>query len=315
LGKLTRLVFGISPAETSGDRRGFRGGDAAARRHFEAVGETFVAGYHAALETSRPGALTSRLEATALEQRGFAYEGAAMALFLLDTLHPWKRDRWRAFASGPGDRHAYMVHVGAGWAIARVGRSFERAARRMDPLLRWLALDGWGFHDAYFHGARTVDRQVVAARIPHGYARRAYDQGVGRALWFVETAQVDAVARTIARFDVARRPDLWSGIGLAVTYAGGADAAALGRLRDAAGSHLGCVAQGAAFAAQARRRAGNSVPHTDAACQALCGASAAEAAAATDAALQNLPPDGLVPAYETWRQRLQHRFAALKVPA
>jgi hypothetical protein len=68
------------------------------------------------------------------------------------------------------------------------------------------------------------------------------------------------------------------------------------------------LAQGAAFAAKARQRAGNLKPYHDLACGVLCGLSAAEAAQVSDEALENLPADGAQPAYEIWRQRIQQRF-------
>lgn len=64
--------------------------------------------------------LAVRLSSIEPEVRGFAFEGAAMGLALLDHLTPWRRDRFERFLSGPGDRHAYMVHVGAGWVFARL---------------------------------------------------------------------------------------------------------------------------------------------------------------------------------------------------
>jgi len=313
LGKLQRILFGISPTATQFDRRGFRGDDPLARRRFEAIGETFVAGYHAGLETGVSARLVARLEAIENERRGFAYEGAGMALMLLDTLLPWRRDRWQAFLAGAGSRHAYMVHVGAGWAMARAGRSFERATRRMDPRLRWLVLDGWGFHDGYFHAHRCIERQSVPARIAAGYPRRAWDQGLGRALWFVECANVAGVAASIQRFEPRRRADLWSGVGLAAAYAGAVDDAALEGLRHAAGEHRTALAQGAAFAAQARERAGNAAPHTERACLTLCGIGAKAAAQCTDEAFRDLPPDSSEPAYEVWRDRLRLRFAPVAV--
>ena len=69
--------------------------------------------------------------------------------------------------------------------------------------------------------------------------------------------QVGRIAEVIDSFDVSRRGDLWSGSGLAATYAGGGDAENLFAMCEAAGTHLRAVAQGAAFAAKARQRAGN----------------------------------------------------------
>ena len=56
----------------------------------------------------------------------------------------------RSFLAGPGAAHTYMVHVGAGWALAQLRRRVDRALARLDPLLGWLAVDGYGFHQGYF---------------------------------------------------------------------------------------------------------------------------------------------------------------------
>jgi len=87
-------------------------------------------------------------------------------------------------------------------------------------------------------------------------------------------------------------------------------------LRAAAGDWAPQLAQGAAFAAKARQRAGALTPATELACAVLCGCSAAAAAAATDEAQRELAPESTpaavsaVPAYEVWRQRIAARFAA-----
>ena len=63
------------------------------------------------------------------------------------------RERLGTFLNGVGSRHAYMIHVGVGWAIARVPwlrRNFDHAVGHLDPLLCWLAADGNGFSDFYF---------------------------------------------------------------------------------------------------------------------------------------------------------------------
>lgn len=304
-GRLLRRLLGIDPAEATFARRGFTA-QAAARLRLERVGATFLEGYHAALETDAC-ALARRLDEIERELRGFAYEGAAMALALLDLLTPWNRHRVRAFLRGPGGAHAYMVHVGAGWALARLGRPFHRVPRGMDPLLGWLAADGYGFHEGYFHPRRTVEARAVPRRVS-GYAARAFDQGAGRSLWFVCGADPARVAAAIARFDPRRRGDLWSGAGLACAYAGGGRRGAAGALAALAGAHRPALAQGAAFAAGARRRAGNPAPHTDQACLALCGVPSAAAAGVTEAALGGLSPRDGLPAYEVWRLRIQQRF-------
>jgi enediyne biosynthesis protein E3 len=308
---LKRAIFGISPRETSFAHRGFRGDSAAVRERLEEVGRCFVTGYHAALEEDRPEPLAARVDVeVARDFRGFAYEGAGMALALLDVLTPWRRDRLSRFLAGPGAAHVYIIHVGAGWVMARLPVSPERfLARLEDPLLRWLALDGYGFHEGYFRWPRSVERQEVPRKL-RGYHLRGFDQGLGRSLWFVEGADVRRLPRTIGAFPAARQADLWSGLGLACGYAGGRTRAEIEELRTAAGPCLPQLAQGVAFAAQARERAGILTPHTELAAEVICGMSAAEAAAVTVESLRSLPADRPEePAFEVWRQRIQDHFA------
>lgn len=306
---LRRRLLGIAPEETTCARRRFQVRDHGARQRIEQIGETFVYGYHAALDDSAPAALAARLGEVAAERRGFAYEGAAMALALLDTLTPWNRYRLPAFVAGFGAQHIYMVYVGVGWAFARLGWRAERMQARLDPHLSWLAIDGYGFHQGYFGWPRYIERQARPPRLS-GYALRAFDQGLGRSLWFVKGADAPQIAATIAAFAPARRADLWSGVGLACAYAGGVERGVVGHLRTLAGEHLPHVAQGAAFAALARWRARNPAPHTDLACQVLGGMSASAAAALTDQVLNTRPDGGAVPMYEVWRGQIRAAFVA-----
>jgi len=300
-------LFGLSPKESSFARRGFLAHNEGARRQLECAGETFVLGYREALEACDLGALAQRLSRVPAEFAGFAFEGAAMALALLDLLLPWGRGRWQAFNVRFGRAHVYMIHVGFGWAMARLHRRVAAKPARLDPLLGWLAVDGYGFHEGYFHWRRYVERRAAHARLG-GYARRAFDQGLGRSIWFVKGAYVPAVAEAVGAFSSARRPDLWSGVGLACSYAGGVGLEGMRSLRAAAGEYQPQLAQGAAFAAKTRLRAGNLSEHAEVACQVFCGRSATDAAAVTDAALEGLRDEGGLPSYEVWRRRIQAEF-------
>ncbi len=327
-GRLRKLLFGISPEETTFARRGFPPADPQVQGRLERIGRTFVEGYHLALD--EPGATTlgGRLGEVAASWRGFAYEGAAMGLALLDAITPWKARRLDALLAGPGQAHVYMIHVGAGWAAARLPwlrRNLPRYLTRFDPLLRWLIVDGYGFHEGYFHWGQSIGEQAVPHRLT-GYARRVFDQGLGRSLWFVAGADVSRVGETIARFPPSRHSDLYGGVGLACAYAGGVDRTAIENLRTAAGRHEADLAQGAAFGAKARQRAAAPTPHTELACELLCGMSADEAAAVTDTCLADLPGENAdhgenarsgegLPAFELWRQRIQSQITARKIGA
>jgi hypothetical protein len=300
-------ALGIEPEAVSFERRGFALVPGP-RRRLEEVGQAFVHGYRAALEDGDPAALERAIACVDAELRGFAYEGAAMGVALRDMLSPWRSSLLDRLLAGSGRAHVYMVHVGAGWALARLRRR-PQATLRLDPLLRWLALDGYGFHQGYFRPQRHLRRGALPRGF-FGYAARAFDQGLGRSLWFVEAAQPEPIAAAIRRFDERRRPDLWSGVALAAAYAGAADQRTLGLLPVVGAGYGSHLAQGAAFAAAAREHAGNPATHTELACRLLTGLPAHVAAALTDRAARDLPPDDVEPSYEIWRRRLRVALAA-----
>jgi hypothetical protein len=317
---LLQRLLRIDGRQALWQRRGFAPTTTGLRERLERVGLTFLEGYHHALRERDPAALGGTLDALPPGRRGFAYEGAAMALALLDTLMPGRPWRWRRFLDGPGAPHIYMLHVGLGWALARVPFGRRRVLARLDPLLRWLALDGHGFHDGYFHPDRC--HRGWQPRFATGYRARAFDQGLGRSLWFSCGADVPRIAAVIAGLPAPRAADLWAGVGLAATYAAGADRPALATLARAAGAHRLALAQGAAFAVAARVRARNLTTESEEACVALTGLTADQAARLTQDALIDLPADDTLaahpagersvggPAYEVWRLRIQAGLVA-----
>ena len=308
LGQARRRFLGLSPVEATFAKRGFIAAEDEARQRLEKIGLTFLSGYHAALEETGFVTLARRLTSVEAELRGFAFEGAAMGLALLDCVTPWRKDRWRTFTERFGEPHIYMMHVGLGWALARLRRDVTPHLTKLDPLLGWLVVDGYGFHEGYFGWPRYVEQQAIPTRL-HGYERRVFDQGLGRSIWFVKGADVAAVEKAIDAFPFARRDDLWSGVGLACAYAGGCGRAAIESLRAAANGHLPALAQGVAFAAKTRQRAANLNTHTETVCRVICDHSAEELAAITDGALEGLRHDGELPAYEEWRRRIQNKIA------
>ncbi|MFN7960589.1 MAG: DUF1702 family protein [Thermoanaerobaculia bacterium] len=306
---MARAILGISRREVSFEVRGFPGVEGPARQHLETSATAFVDGYNGALEAASVGALEAFLESEIEpSRRGFAYEGAAMAVALQDWTQPWRKARLPKYMSGRAAGHVYIVHVGVGWAIARFPFGRERRWLALEPLYRWLALDGCGFHEAFFRPQPTVVRQQVPAAYQQGYARKAFDQGVGRALWFYHGGGVEGVARTVSGFPAERWNDLWSGVGLASAYAGGVSQADLERLSELAGEHRAAVAQGVVFAAKARVLAGNPTPQLELACRVFLDLEPAAAAALSDRLGLDLPTEGPEPAYEVWRQRIQRNF-------
>ena len=315
---LRRRILTPNVSAASLDVRGFHKKGPEAQELLETVGTMFLTGYAYAAEARTPADAEARLDEITPKFRGFAYEGAGMGYAIRDGLPFGSRKHVERFLAGPGEIHDYMIYVGVGWAMARLPRFAWPKAGGMDPMLKWLVLDGYGFHQAYFKTRKYVDEQYQDPRFPWpggahaSYANNAIDQGIGRAMWFVGGTDAELVTTMIEKFPEERRADLYGGAGLAATYAGGAGEEEMRGFAERAKKHRGMLAQGSAFAAEARVRAGLVQPHTELAAQVFCGVSAQRAAQVTqDVRPGNDESEGDLPAYEVWRQRIANEFISL----
>ncbi|EDY52384.1 DUF1702 family protein [Streptomyces clavuligerus] len=311
---LRRRILTPNVSQVSLDERGFHKKDPAAQELLENIGRNFLAGYGHAAESRSLAELEHRLDMVPVRFRGFAHEGAAMGCTVVDALPGSRGRRLAGFLAGDGRHHVYMAYVGIGWAMARLPRFRWPGLSATSPLLRWLVLDGYGFHQAYFHTTKYVygHHQDAPRRFPFepaSYVQRAMDQGIGRALWFIGGTDPQSVMNLIERFPTARHADLCAGVGLAATYAGGADEEELRLLLRLAGEHARQVGQGSAFAAEAREKAGLTGPETGLATRVLCGLEPAEAARLCRELQPGRPDDADGHAYEEWRQRIAEKIS------
>lgn len=298
---LRRRVMGVSDAEATG----FVHGSGAKWDRLERAVRSAVGGYHTVLDDHRHQHLIPALDSVEAPWRGYAYEGAAMGLTGLDLFTP-RGHRLADYLNGPAADHAYMVHIGAGEALARLRRHPEPFLRRLPhPVLRWLVMDGYGFHEGFFRPAAYVTSQRVPTKLSL-YARRVFDQGLGRSFYFSSGADVAEVTSLISTFHPGRHRDLWLGVGVGVGYVGGLSAAEVEELRDRAGEHATQLGIGAAFVAKGRLRAGNMIEDTDVASRVLCGRPATEAAALVDEAFAALEGTTSSVAYDLLQTHLGH---------
>ncbi|MBM7845194.1 DUF1702 family protein [Herpetosiphon giganteus] len=297
----------------AGERYGYQADMDQTWRSFQPVAQTLVDAFYFTLDDSRFGPLVARLEAVDSDLRGIAYEGAGMGLMLLDSLFPWKH-RLQRFIAGPGAAYSSLVAIGAGLVLPRVPKHPLKFINQFDPLLRWFVIDGYGFYEGFFNAQRTIERQYISDRLS-GYAARAFDQGLGRSLWFATGANVERISAAIATFPAIRQPDLWSGIGLACAYAAGVvDRAAIESLQEIAGDNSAHMAVGVAIAATFRQHAGASASHTELACRVIWNRPLADVNQLAMAAQAELPADTIhLPAYEVWRQRIMTAFRTTPV--
>jgi hypothetical protein len=287
-------------------RRRFRLRQGHSRVVVEGAERSYLFGFNAVLSCE-----TGRIDALPFEQRAFAYEGAGAACTVLDLLTLTRGRRLRELLAGPAQHYRHAVHLGAGRGYAQLRVRPTWGAGRTDPLLRWLALDGFGFQRALAQPDRMIGERTMPDLRTRAHCA-LFDQGLGRLLWYHDCASPDDVAVSVSAFPAGRRGDLWTGIGFAAAYTGGADAEELWWLTDHAGAdgfraHL---AQGCAFAVAARLDAGPLPSHVAPAASILASATPEEAASWADAALIALGHDPRTDAdYQGWQAHTRRAWA------
>lgn len=270
-----------------------------------AMAQKFLAGYNSMLLSDPLGRLDASLAVTEPGHTGFLLEGAAMGAAVRDSLS-LRGGLLQSLLALHGTRFEYLIAVGAGWAIAKMPWRSRRIFAAFDPLLVPLICDGRGFHDLFFDPLKAETGQISR----YGGARSGgYDAGLGRALWFVASGDVQRLDSLLKRFDPARRPDLLAGCGLAMAYAGPTSAADWDALRARHMENWMHVGQGVCFAAEAMRRAGVISQHTNFACREALGLSLEQAAAIAACSR----PMGVMranadDAFETWRAEIRLRL-------
>jgi len=298
-----KWIFGASPNEALFAKRRFICEDDSTREELEKIGAYFLYGYNNCLLNYHFAHVQSKLEAVDFPYRGFSYEGAAMGYTMLDAVG-FKRNRFQNFLNKSAQKHIYMVHVGAGWAYAKLPGHVEKKIQSFDPLLKWLVIDGYGFCHTYFNTKKyVIDRTMPSLS---DYGNHVFYQGLGRCLWFVEGTNPERIAKRISSFPREYASDLWSGTGLASAYAGGVERSILEQIKTHGQKYILNIGQGSAFAAAARIHAGNLVPHTDMACMVYSGITAQTASEITKdsrLAIAGIKNDE-VPAYERWRKKI-----------
>jgi hypothetical protein len=308
-------------ARVTFSERGFPVTPSAATEQLEAIPQAVICGFEWGIDTHDQWELEHRLTLVRPEVLGFAYEGAAMACTVLDAMRGGRGRKTAELLSGPGRPHLFLAYIGIGFAMARLPRPLWRKVvpdlpgSPYHPTMSWLAVDGYGFDRAYFDTRHWVDEQREPKPYPWQgcpeYFPRAIDQGIGRALWFIHGARPAQVAAAVQRFDARRQADLWSGVGLAATFAGGATGEDLAGLRRAAGEYRAEVALGMVFAVKARVYAGFVPAHTDIAAAALGDLPVAAAVQLADGTAVHDSDSATIPAYELWRQKIRAHFGSL----
>lgn len=273
----------------------------------KSIAQTFLDGYNTMLLQSPIERLSEVMVETQKKRHGFVVEGAAMGAALRDTVS-LRGGMLESLLAVHGARFEYLIAVGAGWAIARMPWRARRILTTFDPILAPLVCDGRGFHDLFFN---PVKAETGGIRRYRGALASGYDAGLGRALWFIASGDVQRLKILISRFEEKRRPDLLAGVGLAMAYAGPTTVDDWNALRAGHREDWKHVGQGVCFAAEAMRQAGVIPDHTELACQEALGLSSESASAIAASTRPSCVTRPFADdAYRSWRAQICARLAS-----
>jgi hypothetical protein len=250
--------------------------------------------------------LQKHLESVELEFRAVAYEGVAMGLAVKD-LFEGTLLRWHAFMRN--SRHEFLphIHVGLGWAIAKQKLPSLRCLDSIQPLLKSRVMDGFGYYDGTFKQIQSVKNKVRPACIlPSDFA--AYDQGLGRSLWYSNKGEVEKINAIIQEFPVGRQPHLWRGVGIASIFVGKFPDTSLEDLMIAASKNKIQLGMGAAIVAKARTETKTITQDVEKACRKWCEISVDQATSITTniESINEREIDG----YNLWLKGLESELSA-----
>lgn len=272
----------------------------------QAVRSTFESMRQQALEQEGLMPLFDLLSKVQPELRTVAYEAASMGLYQRDLKQQNGQELWPAFSEQAGAAYMPDIYTGLGCAMAQEDLLIHPFVDLFDLPMHYRILDGYGFCKGLFRARQTLQQQSVPGGISDLYLGY-YDQGLGRSLWYVCGGDPDKIKTAIDKFAAARQPELWRGMGIACSYLGGCDEAALIEVIAASGMHRAQLQAGALVSARARIDSQTSDGDIERVCRLWCGVSAAEAAAlAADAYKQTAP--GSERSYAGWMSALDKQF-------
>lgn len=255
---IRKSVFALPLKEANFSIRKFAIGEEGQDR-LELVAKVVVAGYNSALETGYNADLLIHQRMVSKELQGFFTEGIGMGLYTLDLFSPSRSNSFWRFVESDGANHKYMSYIGAGIACGVFNhRPIEKFRLKASPTSGLLVLNGIGFYYAYFKPQKGIEKQFIPKDlIFDNFYIECYDNGMGRAFWFVNGGNPELIAEMISKFSPERQGSIWAGVGLAATYAGGVDKYKIEKLVTLAGKYAPRLGEGSVLATHTRDVAGN----------------------------------------------------------
>ena len=235
----------------------------------------FLDGFDAAL-TAEGGKIERDIDKLPQIDRGVAFEGAAAAKAVRDLSAENFSTSQTSSLLVESNQYSFLMLLGIGEALAQLKMPPQICNAFANENWSGQIIEGYGFFDGYFNWHEAVIKQ----RYPDGLGPElmaAYNQGIGRALFFITNGNPQQIRDLIVTFDPVRRAELWAGVGLPTAYIGGHTERELKRLVDLADKYRAEFMQGIMLGASARNQQSYIPEHTELAASVVYGSSALKA--------------------------------------
>lgn len=190
------------------------------------------------------------LQTTEKEFLPVAYEGAAMTLALNDFSEGDSIVKWKQFLDA-SKKYSCQIYIGMGWAVAQQKKSELSFLDQLSRNMQFRLWDGCGYYDGIFRQRQSIKGQKRSENIqPKDF--QAYDEGLGRSIWYICKGDETKVKEMIATFDIERHTDLWRGVSIACCFVGGFSENKLRALIVSSGAYKTQLGIGAAMVAKSR---------------------------------------------------------------
>ena len=183
-----------------------------------------------------------------------AFEGFSMGIALKSLRENQSLVDWNVFFNNHGQKHTSQVYVGLGWALCELDVPLESALHTIDGKWKLRILDGYGYYSAIFKRRETIRKMEIPCQISADFVP-AFNQGIGRSLWYISNGDVERLNRNIELFASTRRYDIWRGVGIAMTFVGGIQKDAIEKIEACAGNAINELHLGILMAQSSRLKA------------------------------------------------------------
>lgn len=232
-------------------------------------------------------AIVASLDGMKVTERVVVCEGSFYGAIFQDISRPLEVSRTAQLAE-MAPQHIGGLGLGLGHAFSNMKLAPDITPELSESYVGWLAMDAYGMHEGYFRWFDSIQKMREPVELP-AIAREAFDQGLGRAIYFISGGHAQTIVDLVNRFPLARRFSLWRGIGLMTGFWGIDDEAQIKRLLKLSGVGRPHFQQGITWAVSMRYDMNEVEDFTKAAAETGCGASVLEIASLAQELMQKVP--------------------------